>query len=288
MTTILLVGPWERCSAGGVNNYINYVNSLRNSIVNLKVIYSSMDPPGVIPYGIFDYILYNNIPDYLDDEKYSVNKTARLYAANSIKGLELCKDDTIIRVRSDLRIKNITAIIKLVGLIEKFPNKFAIDFSHAHNNILPFNFSDFLVVGRYENLHSLFDLPLENPKISRVSLHPFTSHIAGNTRGVMTNEQFLWYSYYCSTQSISSLKVDSFVNIIRSYLFLKRKILLINREVLFEFDEKYNSNKRLSYVEHFYPTKISPKMLLIFIAKDFTRYYIKTIQRIILKVIIWK
>lgn len=288
MTTILLVGPWERCSAAGVDNYISYINSLRNSIANLKVIYSSMDPPGVIPYGIFDYILSNNIPGYLDDENYSVNKTARLYAANSIKGLELCKDDTIIRVRSDLRIKDMTSIIKLVGMIEKFPNKFAIDFSRAHNNILPFNFSDFLVVGKYENLYSLFDIPLKAPKISRISLHPFTSHIAGNTRGMMTNEQFLWYSYYCSTNSISSLKVDSFVNIIRSYLFLRRKIFLINREVLFEFDKKYNSNKKLSLVDYFYPSKISIKILLLFLAKDFMQYYIKTIQRIILKVTSWK
>lgn len=284
MPVIILVGPWERCISDGIDQYINYVHSLRDEITNLKVIFSSMDPPGIIPDGIFDCVLSNNIPDNLYYTKFAPNFTAKLYAINSYLGTQLCEGDTIIRVRSDLKIKNLQLVNLLLDTVERDPNQLIIDYTESHYNILPFNFSDFLVVGKYNKLLSLFNVPLKTPSISKISLHPFTSHIAGFTRGIMTNEQLLWYSYFCRERKISR-KVDSVINIFSSYFFLRKKFILINRELIFNYHEKYNKFDNSSLINFSSPSKISAKITLFNIVGGFYKYYYRSMKRIIEKVI---
>ncbi|MBT8545259.1 hypothetical protein G6732_00065 [Polynucleobacter paneuropaeus] len=284
MPSIVLVGPWERCLTSGITGYIRYVTELRESINDLKVIFSSMDPPGTIPDGIFDDVVSNKISDITGREVCLENQTARFYAYNSYTGTQLCGAGTVIRVRSDLKIKNIAALNMLLDVIDKYPNNLAIDFTREHNNILPFNYSDFLVAGKQERLLSLFDISLRGPKISRLSILPLTSHIAGLTRGVMTNEQYLWYGYFCDEKN-QSRKVDSLINIILSFMFSRNQIFLINREVLFEFHKKYNNKKFISKIDFSKPSRVSIKLLFISISKGFLSYYIKSIQHLISKVI---
>ena len=284
MKTILLVGPWERCIKNGKDEYIKYIARLRSSLVDLKIIFSSTDPTGTVPEGLFDLVLSNRIEGNNELQSSAQNYTAKIYAMNSYLAVESCKDDSIIRVRSDLQLSNFSLIKIIFDTVEEFPNRLVIDFSESHRNLLPFNYSDFFVAGKSENLIALFKYSLEIPKVSKFSIHPFTSHTIGRTRGMVTNEQVLWYNY--KNKNITNKKIDSLYSIYQSYKFLKRNFILVSREILFQFDDKLNSFESNTKVYYLQPSKVLTKSLVKIVIKEFVAFYSYSLRRLILKVIL--
>jgi hypothetical protein len=282
MRTLILAGPWSRCIKKNEAEYIDYVRQIRKNLIGIRIIFTSTDPVNTVPFEIFDKVLSNKIPD---DPQFSINNqnfTAMLYALNSYKAVELCKGDSIIRIRSDLKVKNFEILHNVFELIEKSTDQLVIDFTELHHNTLPFNYSDFFVAGSYYNLIRLFDIPHHKILISKISFLPFTSHTIGRTSDFITNEQLLWFNYINHKNSLN--KIDSIPSICKSFIYLHSYLKVINREILFHFDNKLNAYDLNSKFNSKVPSSLSQFFIIKLLFKGTIRYYLSSIHRLASKV----
>jgi hypothetical protein len=282
MRTLILAGPWSRCIKKSEAEYIEYVRQIRNSIIGIRIIFSSTDPVNTIPIGIFDIILSNKIPNNTEYNINSQNYTSRLYALNSYKAVEFCKGHSIIRLRSDLLVKNFDLLLNAFELIEKSDKLLLLDFTEQHNNVLPFNYSDFFVAGSYDNLLLLFAFSPQRVLISKISFQPFTSHTMGRTRNFITNEQFLWFNYFNHDNSIN--KLDTLKGFYYSSKYLHFNLKVINRELLFHFDEKLNAYDSDSKFDFSVPSSLTKFFIVKLLFIGTLRYYLSSIHRLASKV----
>lgn len=267
---IVLVGPWSRlCNQLIVReDFLHYLQFIRSHSFVQNIIYSSSDKIGVVPNHLFDQVCSNH-HDLIDQENpIGQNLNTSFFIRNSSIGIRKASSDFVVKVRSDLYIKDFVIIRN--NLI-KFPNKVIIDYHETHSLLIPYYYPDFLFASKLTLAKEMFYGTYENLEQSdkkEMVCSPFKSLQIGRLRGdFMYTEYSLWTFLLRNFLSphffiIQMYRLTVF-DFFRSIKFIILNITLINRNDIFISNEKFKFESFLN--SYFFKCGIFKKKYLLFL-----------------------
>ena len=243
---VVLVGPWSRlCNKLIVReDFLQYLKFIRSHDFIQKIIYSSSDKNGVVPIHLFDQVCSNH-HDLIDQEnRTGQNLNTSFFIRNSSVGITKASSEFVVKVRSDLYIKDFVIIRN--NLI-KSPNKVLVDYHETHSLLIPYYYPDFLFASRLTLAREMFCGNYENPKQLKkkeVVFSPFKSLQIGRLRGgFMYTEYSLWTFLLRNFLkphffTIEMYRLNAF-DFFRSIKFVLLNMTLVNRKDIFISNEKF-------------------------------------------------
>ena len=242
---LILVGPWSRLLHEKVlmQKYASYFLKIKNSQRFNKIIYSCSESADVIESKYFDLVLCNPVIDLYAERKIQNQNTNNLIE-NSRAGIEASDADFVIKVRSDLIISDLSALINSVFLNQ---SKLIVDYEIQHSLLIPYYYPDFLVAGkRIEVLaifHKLENKVFDNFAPKSFSLSPTKCLTIGKlSANNCYTEYAIWSNYLYRIDEISSPKPMCQLNLndlMNSLKYFTRSICFVNRRAIFSQDEKF-------------------------------------------------
>lgn len=245
---IVLVGPWSRVSNQLIvrDDFLDYLKFIRSHGYIQNIIYSSSDKKGVVPRHLFDQVCSNH-HDLIDQERLpGQNLNTSFFIKNSSIGITKASSEFIVKVRSDLYIKDFDIIRN--NLI-KSPNKVIVDYHETHSLLIPYYYPDFLFASKLTLAREMFYgnyKESEQLDEKKVVFSPFKSLQIGRLRGgFMYTEYSLWTFLLSNFLRPHFFMVKmyrlSVFDFFRSIKFIIFNITLINRNDVFV------SNKRFKF-----------------------------------------
>ena len=243
---IVLVGPWSRlCNQLIVReDFLHYLMFIRSHDFIQNIIYSSSDEIGVVPTHLFDQVCSNH-HDLIDQENLmGQNLNTSFFIRNSSIGITKASSDFVLKVRSDLYIKDFVIIRN--NLI-KSPNKVIVDYHVNHSLLIPYYYPDFLFASKLtlakEMFHGNYVSP-EQLSEKEVVFSPFKSLSIGRLRGgFMYTEYSLWTfllrNFLRPNFFIIQMNRLTAFDFLRSIKFIIFNITLINRNDIFISNERF-------------------------------------------------
>jgi hypothetical protein len=236
----ILVGPWDRVSENGQPTvaFLDYVSRIRSFDKAGLVIYSSTDDIRIVDSTLFDIVCSNS--DLLKNKL-----TGVLYYENSRIAIQQAKSNYIIRVRSDIYLKDFQLIYDVLSSVN---DKIVIDYHADHTLLIPYYYSDFFLAAKTTKAKKLYggsiDTNFENGKLLSFSPHKFLTAGRFAKNCFRYNEYLAWSCMLKNLGCISIIKSMhdlSFNDYVRSLHFLKSTFVLISRKQIFL------ENKRFSF-----------------------------------------
>lgn len=287
---VLLVGPWERVLKDrGLQSISNYVQALKLKEFIGKVIYSSSDPKGTVPLDIFDSVVSTyrgvKIPTSYQNgnTSYATSKSEfSPYIENVKAGLKYCSAKFIIRIRSDLELKEIEEIF---FLLTKYPQKIFIDYHPEHSLLIPFYYSDMFLAARATSVYSLYkgDFKRNSVGKKKLSFNPFKYLSAGFWDAAYQHPEVLFW--FNALKNIEYIKKNyTFANIFyvfQSLIIINKKIILLDRNRVFVLHQRFNLSHNWNN-KLIFPWKFSIYSRLII--KHLFKFYNKSFYNLINKI----
>jgi hypothetical protein len=267
---IVLVGPWSRlCNQLIVReDFLHYLKFIRSHGFIQNIIYSSSDEIGVVPTQLFDQVCSNHHASIDQENLTGQNLNTSFFIRNSSIGIAKASSDFVVKVRSDLYIKDFVIIRN--NLI-KSPNKVIVDYHENHSLLIPYYYPDFLFASKLTLAKEMFYGNYENndqlgEKV--VVLSPFKSLQIGRLKGgFMYTEYSLWTYLLRNFLGphffiVQMYKLTAF-DFLRSIKFIIFNITLINRNDIFISNEKFKFESFLN--AYFFKYGILKKKYLLFL-----------------------
>lgn len=235
----ILVGPWNRVSKNGhpTTEFLDYLFRIRSFKNTGLVIYSSTDEIGIVDINLFDIVCSNS--DLLNNKH-----TGILYYENSRIAIQHAKSNYIIRVRSDIFLKD----FKLVyDVLKSAKEKIVIDYHADHTLLIPYYYSDFFLAAKTSNAKKLYSdsikLNFENDKVLSFSPHKFLTAGRFAKNCFRYNEYLAWSCMLKNLGSIIIVKSMHDLDLndyIRSIRLLKKDYVLISRKKIFQENNRFS------------------------------------------------
>lgn len=248
---LVLVGPWERLlnEKKLKEEYARFFLNIKNSRLFNKIIYSCSKSDVKVDEDLFDVVLYNP-PIDKDVRPHLQNQNTNNLIENSRVGIQASDADFVIKMRSDLIIKNFEL---LINLIVENPSKFVVDYDISHSLLIPYYYSDFLVAGSRLDVLKIFNKDgggYAIKKKSALSISPFRGLTIAKFRGdIFFTEYSIWSKYLFNIGVINALKPINelnFKDFQTSLRYFKESICFINRRQFFERNRKFIKSTGLS------------------------------------------
>ena len=254
-----MVGPWSRLSNQSVvkNEFLQYLKFIRSHDFVNKIIYSSSDEEGVVPSFLFDEVCSNcSVRSGVEDMWLPArqNNNTAIFIKNSCIGIQKSNSEYVIKVRSDLYIKNLSLIKK--NLIEN-PGKIIVDYHVSHSLLIPFYYPDFMFASHSKMAKKIFNGEFVSSNFlseKKIVASPFKSLHVGRMPVSFTYTEYSLWSFLLnnySARSVAGVKLMTDLTVldfIRSVDFLKSNIIFISRNDFFCESEKFKFRSSLSAV----------------------------------------
>lgn len=265
---IVLVGPWSRlCNQLIVReDFLHYLKYIRSHDFIQNIIYSSSDEIGVVPIHLFDHVCSNH-EDLIDQEYLTgQNLNTSFFIRNSSVGITKASSEFVVKVRSDLYIKDFVIIRN--NLI-KSPDKIIVDYHETHSLLIPYYYPDFLFASKLTLARKMFCGNYENAEQSdekKLVLSAFKSLQIGRLRGGFMYTEYSLWTFLLSNflkphfSTIQMYRLDIF-DFLRSINFIILNMTLINRKEIFISNEKFKFESFLN--SYFFKYGILKKKYLL-------------------------
>ena len=267
---VVLVGPWSRLCKKLIvrEDFLHYIEFIRSHDFIQNIIYSSSDKIGVVPNHLFDEVCSNHYDPTDQENLTGQNLNTSFFIRNSSIGIKKASSDFVVKVRSDLYIKD---FVMIRNNLIKAPNKIVVDYHEMHSLLIPFYYPDFLFASKLTLAKKMFYGNYQNVEQSdtkKMIFSPFKSLQIGRLRfGFMYTEYSLWtfllgnfLKPHFLTKQMYSL---NFFDFLRSIKFLIFNITLINRNDIFISNEKFKFETLLN--SYFFKNGILKKKYLLFL-----------------------
>jgi len=236
--SVILVGPWNRVSQNNIplKSFVEYVSLMRKNENVLEIIYSSTDPEGVVKGEYFNKVCSNH---HLLS---SITDTPHLYFENSKEGINQAKGEYVLKLRSDLYLKEIDFVIQSILSSEE---KIVIDYHIDHTLLIPYYYSDFMFGSKTCIAGTLFNktMVIKHSDKKHLLLSPFKFLTAGLVPEEFKYGEVLIWS--CMLMDTEMKMCDfTFSNYIHSLKTLRKSFILLSREDIFFENSKYNYKTR--------------------------------------------
>jgi hypothetical protein len=240
---ILLVGPWDRIKTK-VDNKIfeNYIKDLKKKKFVNNIIYSSSDKSGPKESNLFDEVLFNQLDSNIVNNNFEKNGLIYYQNLSAYKKINL-KADFVLKIRSDIYLKNLDF---LYALILENKNQIIIDYYVDHSLLIPYYYSDFMILCKSNIYVSFFDKKNEQKydDKKKLTFSPHKSIYAGRiNENQRYTEQFLWSNFLGSYKNTDKFyKPQSKLNIFDyfdSLNTIKKNFIFISRSFIYSENDKF-------------------------------------------------
>jgi hypothetical protein len=243
---LVLVGPWERLLSEKKlkREHDQFFQDIKKSKLINRMIYSCTQSNLRVDPAYFDIVIYNYPMDVEICNPNIQNQNTNNLIENSRAGIRASDADFVIKVRSDLIIKNLEL---LVNAIYANPEKFIVDYDIEHSLLIPYYYPDFLVAGRRSNVLKIFEKITEPSDMHTpdkfITLSPIKSlTVTRFSKDICYTEYSIWSNFLfriAAAPALKSMKDLSLKDLLVSIKFMQNSICFINRRELFSKNEKF-------------------------------------------------